>query len=109
LGRSWYFAFLDVGALQFSWYGELKRVSSSLIGVSPEFEVALYTLCFLCGEESNIVTLGPYRTEITCHKYRSRGAEYIGTTFPGPAPADEDQAAAVIQRNYRDTRGRRTH
>ncbi|GMH28820.1 hypothetical protein Nepgr_030663 [Nepenthes gracilis] len=32
--------------IQFEWNGVLKSVSSSFIGVSPEFEVALYTLCF---------------------------------------------------------------
>ncbi|KAJ8556500.1 hypothetical protein K7X08_032252 [Anisodus acutangulus] len=33
--------------IQFEWNGVLKSVSSSLIGVSPEFEVAIYTL-LLC-------------------------------------------------------------
>ncbi|ONM55202.1 hypothetical protein ZEAMMB73_Zm00001d020599 [Zea mays] len=30
--------------VQFEWHGVLKSVSNTLIGVSPEFEVALYTL-----------------------------------------------------------------
>jgi hypothetical protein len=25
--------------------------------------------CFLLGGERNVVTLGPYRAEITCHKF----------------------------------------
>ncbi|CAN0583461.1 unnamed protein product, partial [Ectocarpus sp. 12 AP-2014] len=29
------------------WNGELKEISSSFVGVSPEFEIALYTLLFL--------------------------------------------------------------
>ncbi len=43
--------------LQFTWKDaedgsiDLKPVSSSFIGVSPEFEIALYTLCFLAGGE----------------------------------------------------------
>ena len=36
--------------IQFEWCGELKPESSSFIGVSPTFEIALYSLCFLCGE-----------------------------------------------------------
>lgn len=32
---------------QFEWNGELKDISSSFVGVSPEFEFALYTLVFL--------------------------------------------------------------
>ncbi|CAN0354177.1 unnamed protein product, partial [Ectocarpus fasciculatus] len=33
--------------VQFEWNGELKEISSSFVGVSPEFEIALYTLLFL--------------------------------------------------------------
>lgn len=41
--------------IQFEWQGVLKSVSSTLIGVSPEFEIALYTLCILAGGEDNIL------------------------------------------------------
>ncbi|XP_036720932.1 poly(U)-specific endoribonuclease isoform X9 [Balaenoptera musculus] len=34
-------------ALQFSWDGYYKEVSSTFIGSSPEFEFALYSLCFI--------------------------------------------------------------
>jgi len=33
--------------IQFEWNGAVKPMSSIFVGVSPEFEVALYTLCFL--------------------------------------------------------------
>ncbi|CAM9842675.1 unnamed protein product, partial [Ectocarpus sp. 4 AP-2014] len=33
--------------VQFEWNSELKEISSSFVGVSPEFEIALYTLLFL--------------------------------------------------------------
>ncbi|KAK4400480.1 Poly(U)-specific endoribonuclease-B [Sesamum angolense] len=46
--------------IQFEWNGVLKSVSSTLIGVSPEFEIAIYTLCFYVGGEENHVELGPY-------------------------------------------------
>ncbi|KAG9452487.1 hypothetical protein H6P81_005391 [Aristolochia fimbriata] len=65
--------------IQFEWNGVLKSVSSSLVGVSPEFEIALYTLCFLVGKEDNYVQLGPYPVNIKC--YRIRG-DNIGSVFP---------------------------
>ncbi|NXO26895.1 ENDOU endoribonuclease, partial [Cisticola juncidis] len=37
----------DVLGLQFSWDGFHKEVGSAFIGSSPEFEFALYSLCFL--------------------------------------------------------------
>ena len=37
----------DVLAMQFNWDGYYKEVGSAFIGSSPEFEFALYTLCFI--------------------------------------------------------------
>lgn len=34
------------------WNGEMKDISSSFVGVSPEFEMAAYTLLFLLGQVS---------------------------------------------------------
>ncbi|CAN6461196.1 unnamed protein product [Victoria cruziana] len=65
--------------IQFEWNGVLKSVSSTLVGVSPEFEVALYTLCFFAGEEDNHVQLGPYPVNIKCYRL---GREKIGSVFP---------------------------
>lgn len=40
--------FEDVmAAVKFTWMNELKRSGSFVIGSSPEFDLALYTLCFL--------------------------------------------------------------
>lgn len=36
-----------MAALKFTWDGLLKRAGSILIGTSPEFDMALYTMCFL--------------------------------------------------------------
>ncbi|KIH54785.1 hypothetical protein ANCDUO_15067 [Ancylostoma duodenale] len=36
-----------MAALRFTWQGALKRTGSLLIGTSPQYDMALYTLCFL--------------------------------------------------------------
>ncbi|KAK6947483.1 EndoU ribonuclease, C-terminal [Dillenia turbinata] len=64
--------------IQFEWNGVLKSVSSTLVGVSPEFEVALYTLCFYMGGEDNYVQLGSYPVNIKCYRFGDR----IGSIFP---------------------------
>ncbi|KAE8794617.1 poly(U)-specific endoribonuclease-B [Hordeum vulgare] len=65
--------------IQFEWHGLLKSVSSTLVGVSPEFEIALYTLCFFAGEENNHVHVGPYALNIKCYRM---GVNKIGSAFP---------------------------
>ena len=74
-------------SLQFSWHGVEKFVSSSFIGVSPEFEFALYTMCFLVGEEENYVELRTGSVEndtfgLTIKCYKIARGQYLGTSFP---------------------------
>ena len=71
-------------SLQFSWRGVEKFVSSSFIGVSPEFEFALYTLCFLVGEQENEVELrmengDVFGLVVKCYKM---ARDKVGTSFP---------------------------
>ncbi|XP_002964623.2 poly(U)-specific endoribonuclease-B [Selaginella moellendorffii] len=65
--------------VQFTWNGARKPASSSFIGVSPEFELALYTLCFFCGDEDNHLVLGSYGVNVKCYRY---GRNRIGSVFP---------------------------
>ena len=72
-------------SLQFTWHGVEKFVSTSFIGVSPEFEFALYSMCFLIGEEENSVELATGSVEgdtfglvIKCYKLAGK----VGTAFP---------------------------
>jgi poly(U)-specific endoribonuclease len=65
--------------VQFDWNGVRKDQSSVMIGVSPEFELALYTLCFYVGQEDNHVELGPYRVNVKCYHM---GEDRIGSVFP---------------------------
>eukprot|EP00640_Fibrocapsa_japonica_P001075 CAMPEP_0113936370 /NCGR_PEP_ID=MMETSP1339-20121228/3302_1 /TAXON_ID=94617 /ORGANISM="Fibrocapsa japonica" /LENGTH=433 /DNA_ID=CAMNT_0000938829 /DNA_START=51 /DNA_END=1352 /DNA_ORIENTATION=+ /assembly_acc=CAM_ASM_000762 len=83
--------------VQFSWDDEIKPVSTSLIGVSPEFELSLLTMCFLNGEKDTLVELGPYRAQVTAFPFKYRGQNFIGSAFPGTAPMTEDQAARKLQ------------
>ena len=64
--------------IQFTWKGETKPQGSTLIGVSPEFEIALYTVCHLMGHETYKVTLGKEPVIIKSHKIGNR----IGTCYP---------------------------
>lgn len=66
-------------SVSFSWKGLTKPVSSLFVGTSPEFEFALYSLVFFCGEEYNKVEIDVYNLAIRAYAMRC-GA--IGTVFP---------------------------
>merc|ERR1712137_1049295 len=74
-------------SLNFKWGSESKDVSSTFIGVSPEFEIALYTLCFLCGEEDNKIYLDDYDINIKCY----RQGNNLGTCFPELLASHHDE------------------
>ena len=69
--------------IQFTWKGVEKSVGSSFIGTSPEFELALYTMCFLVGEEENDITIttesDTFEVAIKCFKI---ARDKVGTSFP---------------------------
>ncbi|XP_044075944.1 poly(U)-specific endoribonuclease-C-like [Siniperca chuatsi] len=67
--------------LQFSWKGLVKPVAGSFIGVSPEFEVALFTIIFLMSSEkmtSVVVKVDEYMLELVVY----RNGRSIGTSYP---------------------------
>ncbi|XP_047223011.1 poly(U)-specific endoribonuclease-C-like [Girardinichthys multiradiatus] len=67
--------------LQFSWKGLVKPVGSSFIGISPEFEVALFTIIFLMSSEkmtSVVVKVDEYMLELVVCRHGSS----IGTSYP---------------------------
>ena len=73
----------QVVTIQFAWEGGLKPVSTSFIGTSPEFELALFTMAFLSGHEDNhCVLAGRYKVNIKCYSYGRGSHRKIGTAFP---------------------------
>ncbi|XP_023579330.1 poly(U)-specific endoribonuclease isoform X2 [Octodon degus] len=76
----------DVLAMQFNWDGYYKEVGSAFIGSSPEFEFALYTLCFIARPGKTCqLSLGGYPLSIQTYTwdkttYGSR-KKYIATAY----------------------------
>lgn len=66
--------------LQFSWKGLVKPVGGSFIGVSPELEVAMFTIVFLeSGDKTSMleVKVDEYVLELVVHRHgRSIGSSY---------------------------------
>ncbi|CAJ0928079.1 unnamed protein product, partial [Mesorhabditis belari] len=73
-----------MGALKFSWHSEMKRSGSLLIGTSPEFDLALYTMCFLSrrGRQTCDVEIDGCNLSITSYDISQQGKIYIGSIFP---------------------------
>merc|ERR1719233_626227 len=72
-------------SIQFSWKDDIKPVGSTFIGVSPEFEFAMYTVAFLYRgpeDDDNIQTsIGEdYQLDIVVHRFH--GNTKLGTAYP---------------------------
>ena len=62
---------------------EVKDVSTMFVGTSPEFELALFSMCFFAGEEVNAVRCGDYDLDIKAYRWNcSDGADKVATVFP---------------------------
>ena len=76
-------------SLQFAWTEdgrtETKSVSSMLIGVSPEFEFALYTLCFMAGEADTSHSSPNRYTNTNPNFRRITWSLWVRTTFSSSA------------------------
>ena len=67
----------------FEWDGYIKPSSSIFMGLSPELELALYTLCVLLKPDENCtVSLGGKTIDIQTHIFKSRGKKYLAAAFP---------------------------
>ena len=68
--------------VRFNWKGDLKRIGGSFIGTSPEFEMALCTVCFLAREGDgrlDRIELDDYDVIVKAHRF---GANLLSTCYP---------------------------
>lgn len=73
--------------IQYKWNDLWKSSGSMFIGTSPEFDFAVYTLCFLSnpGEDACNFLIGDCTdVKITSHPYTQNGETLIGSAFPFP-------------------------
>ncbi|CAG9532879.1 unnamed protein product [Cercopithifilaria johnstoni] len=77
-----------MAAVKFSWRNHVKRVTSFFIGTSPEFDLALYTLCFLTRQSRNTCKFElegcPFL--VTSYNFKQQGKNFIGTIYPISGP-----------------------
>ncbi|KAJ3080783.1 hypothetical protein HDU99_007433 [Rhizoclosmatium hyalinum] len=68
---------------QLEWNGQVKPISTFLIGVSPEYELALYTLVFLAGEDGVPVSIDidTIECEVVVHQFTNRSGQRIGSAY----------------------------
>ncbi|XP_067856218.1 uridylate-specific endoribonuclease A isoform X2 [Heptranchias perlo] len=77
----------NILATQFNWNGYYKEVGSGFIGSSPEFDFAIYTLCFIAKpNESCMVRLGGNTMNIQTYTWTKstygNGKKYVASAFP---------------------------
>lgn len=79
--------FPDVMGMQFMWDGYYKQVGSAVIGCSPEFDLALYSLCYITrpGKQCHL-SLGGKELIIQTYTWENsfydNGKKFIGSAFP---------------------------
>ncbi|KAK6012266.1 endoribonuclease XendoU [Ostertagia ostertagi] len=81
-----------MASLKFTWRGDMKKSGSIMIGTSPEFDMALYTLCFLSrrGNQQCEVELDGCPMGVTSYELIQNGKVYIGTIYPtAGAPSNQ--------------------
>ncbi|KAI4905750.1 hypothetical protein NFI96_018687 [Prochilodus magdalenae] len=77
----------DVLGMQFMWDGYYKQVGSAFIGSSPEFELAIYTLCHLTRPSSLCrLTMGGQAVNIQTYTWDNSsygdGKKYVASGYP---------------------------
>ncbi|TKS71625.1 Poly(U)-specific endoribonuclease [Collichthys lucidus] len=77
----------DVMGMQFEWDGYFKQVGSAVIGCSPEFDFALYSLCYITrpGKQCRLSLGGKeliIQTYTWDNSFYGDGKKFIGSAFP---------------------------
>ncbi|KPP73912.1 poly(U)-specific endoribonuclease-like, partial [Scleropages formosus] len=77
----------DILGMQFNWDGYFKQVGSAFIGSSPEFDFALYSLCYITrpGKRCRL-SLGGKALSIQTYTWDNSsygdGKKFIGSAYP---------------------------
>jgi len=76
----------NVALVMFRWENLWKTTGSFMIGTSPAFDLATYTLCFWLkpGFRTCQFNLDGCNIEVTSHSLQQNGKTFIGTAFPSP-------------------------
>ncbi|XP_053564181.1 uridylate-specific endoribonuclease D [Bombina bombina] len=79
--------FPGVLAFQYKWSSYLKNLGSFFIGSSPEFDVAIYTLCYITRRDKGCpVRLGSISLQIQTHSWTNsfygNGKRYLASSYP---------------------------
>lgn len=77
----------DVLGKQFHWDGYLKEVGSQFIGSSPEFDFAMYTLCYIsCPGRKCVISMDGHTMAIQTYEWTKntygQGKRCIATAYP---------------------------
>lgn len=68
---------------KFDWESKEKPISSMFVGTSPEFEMALYTVCYYARPGAKCpVKLNGRTVNIQTHYINKQGKRYIGSAYP---------------------------
>lgn len=73
-----------MAAVKFSWRNKLKSSGSFVIGSSPEYDMAIYTFCFLSrrGRRTCNIELDGCPMSITSYELVQQNKVFIGTIYP---------------------------
>lgn len=77
----------DVLAMQFNWNNYYKSVGSAFLGSSPEFDFAIYTLCFIARPDKGCkVRLGSHVQNIQTYTWTNSfydgDKRYVASAYP---------------------------
>ncbi|KAM4700985.1 uridylate-specific endoribonuclease D-like [Discoglossus pictus] len=77
----------DVLAFQYKWSTYLKSLGSFFIGSSPEFDIAIYTLCYVTRPDSLCsVSLGGNSLQVQTYTWANssygNGKRYVASSYP---------------------------
>uniref|UniRef100_A0A1I7YLK0 Endoribonuclease n=1 Tax=Steinernema glaseri TaxID=37863 RepID=A0A1I7YLK0_9BILA len=73
-----------MAAVKYTWHDQIKRSGGLIIGSSPEFDMALYTMCFLArrGRTTCDVEIEGCPMSITSYDLVQQRKVFIGTVYP---------------------------